>query len=85
MCVTSNPNRRDANSANVVVHTANDDQYTKSASRRGRRCRRLSTSGSARHGDTATALPRCTVSGSQNHAMAVAISVTAAAAQIGAV
>ena len=35
---TSNPNRRDAKSANVVVHTANEHQYTKSAISSGRRC-----------------------------------------------
>ena len=46
---------------------------------------RRSTAGTARHGDTETALPRCTVSGSQIHAIAAATTVTAAAAQIGAV
>ena len=82
---TSNPKRRDAKSANVVVHTANEHQYTKSAINSGRRCARPSTSGSARSGDTETALPRWTVSGSHSQAMAAATAVTAAAAQMGAV
>ena len=70
--------------AQTSSYTAKDDQYTKSAMSSGRRWGRLSTSGSARRGDTPAALLRCTLSGSHNHAMTVAISVTPAAAQMGA-